>query len=52
VRRGLIKEAIQLIERAPLPELTAKRIEHLIALHPQAPVWARCYGESGMVTYC
>jgi ribonuclease HI len=35
VRRGLIKEAIQLIERAPLPELTAKRIEHLIALHPR-----------------
>ena len=34
VRRGLIREAIQLIERAPLPELTIERINYLISLHP------------------
>jgi ribonuclease HI len=35
VRRGLIREAIQLIERAPLPEITAERIKHLVELHPR-----------------
>jgi ribonuclease HI len=35
VRRGLIREAVQLIERAPLPELTKERIDHLLSLHPR-----------------
>ena len=34
VRQGLIREAAQLIERAPLPPITKERIAKLVSLHP------------------